>query len=105
VTRLCRHCAEIVPARDRPLSVDQRACRNIFGLPVEISFMGTAFSEPKLIKVASGLEAATKARKKPKFLPALPDENPTFRIAGRGDGDNGNRLRFNRITNPACGPH
>ncbi len=41
-----------------------------FGLPVGITFMGTAWSEPKLIKLASGFEAATKARKPPKFIPA-----------------------------------
>lgn len=44
---------------------------NYFGMPVGISFMGTAFSEPKLIKVASGFEAATKARIVPQFLPKL----------------------------------
>jgi amidase len=41
-----------------------------FGLPIGITFMGTAWSEPKLIKLASGFEAATKARKPPKFIPA-----------------------------------
>jgi amidase len=71
-----------------------------FGLPVGISFIGTAFSEPTLIKVASGFEAATKARKPPTFLPALPDENPTFRFKGGGG-----KVSFKRITNPACGRH
>jgi amidase len=47
-----------------------------FGLPVGITFMGTAFSEPKLIKVASGFENATKARRKPRFLPTLPFDDP-----------------------------
>ncbi|HEX7734338.1 MAG TPA: amidase [Ktedonobacteraceae bacterium] len=41
-----------------------------FGLPIGITFMGTAWSEPKLIKLASGFEAATKARKPPTFIPA-----------------------------------
>lgn len=45
---------------------------NIFGLPVGVSFVGTAFSEPKLIKLASGFEAATKARTVPQLLPTLP---------------------------------
>jgi amidase len=45
-----------------------------FGLPVGISFMGTAWSEPTLIKLASGFEAVSKARKKPKFLPTLPTD-------------------------------
>jgi amidase len=43
-----------------------------FGLPVGLTFMGTAFSEPTLIKLASGFEAATRARRKPEFLPTLP---------------------------------
>jgi len=34
----------------------------VFGVPLGISFFGTAFSEPKLIKLASGYEAATQAR-------------------------------------------
>ena len=45
---------------------------NYFGMPVGISFMGTAFSEPKLIKLAYGFEQATKARIVPKFLAKLP---------------------------------
>jgi amidase len=48
-----------------------------FGLPVGISFMGTAYSEPTLIKLAAGFENATKARKKPEFLPTLPFDNPS----------------------------
>jgi len=36
-----------------------------FGLPVGISFMGTAWSEPKLIKIASGFEHASVARHPP----------------------------------------
>ena len=40
-----------------------------FGLPIGITFMGSAFTEPKLIKIASGFEAATRARKPPKFIP------------------------------------
>ncbi|TME23679.1 MAG: amidase [Chloroflexi bacterium] len=43
-----------------------------FGAPVGISFMGTAFSEPTLIKLASGFEAVTHARQQPKFLATLP---------------------------------
>jgi amidase len=43
-----------------------------FGLPVGISFMGTAFSEAKLIKLASGFEAATHARRPPTFIPTEP---------------------------------
>ncbi len=43
-----------------------------FGVPVGISFMGTAFSEPKLIALASGFEAVTHARQQPTFLSTLP---------------------------------
>jgi amidase len=46
---------------------------NSFGLPVGISFIGTAFSEPTLIKLASGFEHVVKARLVPKFLPSLPN--------------------------------
>jgi amidase len=43
-----------------------------FGVPVGISFMGTAFSEPALITLASGFEAVTHARQAPRFLSTLP---------------------------------
>jgi amidase len=43
-----------------------------FGLPVGITFMGTAYSEPTLIKLASGFEHVTGARRKPEFQPSLP---------------------------------
>ena len=41
-----------------------------FGLPIGITFMGRAFSEPTLIRIASGFEAATRARKAPQFVRA-----------------------------------
>lgn len=41
-----------------------------FGLPVGITFMGTAWSEPTLIKLASGFEAVMKARRPPTYIPA-----------------------------------
>ena len=34
----------------------------VFGIPLGMSFFGTAFSEPTLIKLASGFEAATQVR-------------------------------------------
>jgi len=44
----------------------------VFGVPVGISFMGTAFSEPMLITLASGFEHVTRARRTPQFLRTLP---------------------------------
>jgi amidase len=41
-----------------------------YGLPVGITFMGTAWSEPTLIKLASGFEAVARARLPPTFVPA-----------------------------------
>src|SRR3989441_7003348 len=43
-----------------------------FGVPVGISFMGTAFSEPMLITLASGFEHVRQARRAPQFLRTLP---------------------------------
>jgi amidase len=49
----------------------------VFGAPLGISFFGTAFSEPTLIRLASGFEAATQVRAKnlPTFALALPSNN------------------------------
>jgi amidase len=43
----------------------------IFGLPVGISFIGRAWSEATLIKLAYSFEQATKVRKPPKYLPTV----------------------------------
>ncbi len=43
-----------------------------FELPIGITFMGRAFSEPTLLKLAYAYEQGTKARHKPTFLPTMP---------------------------------
>ncbi len=49
----------------------------VFGVPLGISFFGTAFSEPTLIKLASGFEAATRVRAHnlPTFAPTVPSDH------------------------------
>jgi amidase len=49
----------------------------VFGVPLGISFFGTAFSEPTLIKLASGFEAATQVRAHnlPTFAATVPFKN------------------------------
>ena len=50
---------------------------NVYGIPMGLTFFGTAFSEPKLIALASGFEAVTHERAKnlPKFTPTIPDDH------------------------------
>ena len=42
-----------------------------YGLPVNLSFIGPAWSEPTLIKAAYSYEQATKHRQKPRYLPSV----------------------------------
>jgi len=51
---------------------------NVLGMPVGVSFLSTAFSEPTLIKLASGFEAATHAR----FVPTFTGNVTTPNTAG-----------------------
>ena len=53
---------------------------NVFGAPLGISFFGTAFSEPRLIKLASGFEAFTQVRAH--NLPTFARTVPFDHIAG-----------------------
>ncbi len=43
----------------------------VHGLPIGITFMGSAWSEPTLIKLAYAFEQATKHRKAPEFRPTI----------------------------------
>ena len=51
-----------------------------FGVPLGISFFGTAFSEPTLIKLASGFEAVTQTRAH--NLPTLAPTAPSTNVQG-----------------------
>jgi hypothetical protein len=55
-----------------------------FDLPVGITFMASAWSEPTLIRLASGFEAAADVRRRPRFL-------RTFNPDGRSRGHNSGR--------------
>jgi amidase len=55
----------------------------VFGLPVGITFMASAWSEPTLIRVASGFEAAADARRAPRFLQTFQPEDGGGRVQAK----------------------
>ena len=59
------------------------------GLPVGINFMGKAYSEPKLIKLAYAFEQATHVRQVPKYLPTVPVNDPSLGHIPRRKRDGG----------------
>ena len=68
-----------------------------FGLPVGISFMAGAFSEPKLIKLASGFEAATRARRPPTYIPTLPLPKGIDAFSGKSEAEAAKRRFENKL--------
>jgi amidase len=62
----------------------------VFGIPFGISFLGSAFSEPTLIKLGSGFEAISQVRAHnlPQLTPTIPDTNiaGTTVVAPKGSG-------------------
>jgi amidase len=75
----------------------------VFGAPLGVSFFGTAFSEPTLIKLASGFEAVTQVRahNPPTFADTVPFNN----IQGTTPGPKGSRkIRAQQSTKPKL-PH
>lgn len=47
-------------------------------LPIGLSFIGTAWTEDKLLAAGYAYEQASKAKVKPKFLPSIDEGNPGF---------------------------
>ncbi len=48
------------------------------GVPLSLEFLGRPFSEPTLIKLASGFESQTQLRKSPPTVPGLPGEKFSY---------------------------
>ncbi len=72
------------------------------GMPVGISFFGTAFSEPTLIKLASGFEAATHARILPTFVESVTTTNTAGTTLTRSKNMT---LTPSKKDNPLLRPH
>ena len=65
-----------------------------FGLPVGITFMASAWSEPTLIKLASGFELAADVRRRPRFLRTF---NPDGKTRGHNKGQSKNALAASSV--------
>jgi amidase len=71
------------------------------GMPVGISFLGTAFSEPTLIKLASGFEAVTHGR----ILPTFVESVTTTNTAGTTLTRKKMTMKPSKQDNPLLRPH
>jgi amidase len=85
------------PAAIAGYPIVQVPAGNAFGLPVGISFIGTAWSEDKLIGVASGFENAARARRKPEFLATLPTDGARRRARRNLTAPSANRPLIGNI--------
>ena len=77
----------------------------VFGVPLGISFFGTAFSEPKLIKLASGYEAFThsRAHNLPTFAATVPFDHIKGPLQQGAEGDNQTQSGAPAVSSPAQG--
>jgi amidase len=71
------------------------------GMPAGISFLGTAFSEPTLIKLASGFEAVTHGR----ILPTFVESVTTTNTAGTTLTRKKMTMKPSKQDNPLLRPH
>ncbi len=78
----------------------------VFGAPLGLSFFGTAFSEPTLIRLASGFEAVTRVRAEnpPTFALMLPDDNIDGTTLRKPRAASGQRARQQRAQPAAAKP-
>ena len=70
---------------------------NVLGMPIGISFLGTAFSEPTLIRLASGFEAKTHARTQPTFTGNITTANTNGTTLERPTKKNPKDMRPHRV--------
>jgi amidase len=77
----------------------------VFGVPLGISFFGTAFSEPTLIRLASGYEAATQARAHnlPTFAATVPFDHIQGPLQQAAAGDNQMQSGAPAVSSPVQG--
>ena len=57
----------------------------VFDLPVGITFMASAWSEPVLIRIASGFEASADVRRRPRFLRTFDEDKHGHRKHSQSD--------------------